>query len=243
LTARPAPPAELERILGYRFKKPELLLTALTHKSFVNEQSQVDAAATGPVVDDNERLEFLGDAVLELFVSELLYRREPDWEEGKLTRMRSRIVNTEALARFASGLGLGSYLRLGRGEEKQAGRRRPALLADALEALLAALYLDGGRQVLSRLVEDLADRALSLSDDHKSALQERLQEVCGRPPVYELIERQGADHCPLFKVEVRDSQGRKLGVGSGTSRKKAEQAAAAAALEKLAGVGDCQSRG
>jgi ribonuclease-3 len=233
LTSRPVPPAELERILGYRFKKSELLLTALTHKSFVNEQSQSGTMATGPVVSDNERLEFLGDAVLELLVSELLYRREPDWEEGMLTRMRSRIVNTDALARFASDLGLGSYLRLGRGEEKQAGRRRPALLADALEALLAALYLDGGRQVLMRLVERLVDQALTLSDDHKSALQERLQEACGKPPVYELLERRGTDHRPHFKVEVRDSRGRRLGVGRGSSRKKAEQAAAAAALEKL----------
>ncbi len=235
MTTRPAPPAELERILGYRFNDPELLLTALTHKSFVNEQTPAGAAAAGGAACDNERLEFLGDAVLELLVSELLYRREPDWEEGKLTRMRSRIVNTGSLARFASGLGLGSYLRLGRGEEKQAGRRRPALLADAFEALLAALYLDGGEQVLSRLVEKLADQALALSEDYKSALQEQLQEVCGKPPVYEVIERRGVDHRPLFRVEVRDSQGRKLGVGSGSSRKKAEQAAAAAALEKLAG--------
>ncbi len=220
----------LEKLLGYSFQQPEFLLQALTHKSYVNENPPAAApAAGGP--GDNERLEFLGDAVLELKVSEMLYARFPDKPEGELSRMRSRIVNTSALARFSESLGLGAFLRLGRGELRQGGRRRVSLLADTFEALLAALYLDGGGESVDKLVRDLVGRELeSTWTDHKSQLQEYLQEVCGRPPVYKLVERRGADHQPLFFIEVYDSSGRRLGRGQGPSRKIAEQKAASEAL-------------
>ena len=223
--------ARLEAALDYRFRDPELLLQALTHKSFVNEQACGTPAAASARAH-NERLEFLGDAVLELKVSELLYRREPEWDEGDLTRMRSRVVNTGSLAAFAGQLGLGDFLRLGRGEEKQGGRRRPALLADAFEALVAALYLDGGEPVVEALVRDLV-AASRRSADHKSELQERLQALSGKPPRYRLVSRQGADHRPRFEIEVSTADGRVLGIGRGASRKSAEQAAAAAALKEF----------
>ena len=221
--------------MGYRFRDQELLLKALTHKSFVNEQGAAGGGPASPQAH-NERLEFLGDAVLELAVSDLLYRREPDWEEGDLTRMRSRVVNARSLAAFALKLKLGDFLRLGRGEEKQGGRQRPALLADAFEALVAALFLDGGKNVVEKLVVELV-AACQRSSDYKSELQEYLQAAGGTPPVYRLIRREGADHRPLFEVEVGDGRGRVLGIGRGASRKKAEQAAAAAALRKLRPAG------
>lgn len=220
----------LEEILGYSFRNRELLLQALTHKSYVNENRHKGAAG-GDLVD-NERLEFLGDAVLELLVSEIIYAQYPDKPEGELSRIRSQIVNTEALARFAGKLGLGNFLRLGRGEERQGGRRRTSLLADAFEALLAALYLDGAAEILQGLIEEHMTRELASSwTDYKSQLQEKLQVEYGRPPVYELVARQGADHQPLFFVEVRDEHGHLLGAGSGSSRKSAEQRAAGDALQ------------
>ncbi len=227
----PFPPARLEAALGYAFRDPDLLLRALTHKSFVNELG-APAAPASSCRAHNERLEFLGDAVLELKVSELLFRRQPEWDEGGLTRMRSRVVNTRSLAAFADRLQLGRYLRLGRGEEKQGGRRRPGLLADAFEALAAALYLDGAGVVVEGLVGELV-ASCGRAADHKSELQERLQADHGSPPVYRLVKRQGADHRPLFEVEVCDGGGRVLGTGRGSSRKSAEQAAAAAALVKI----------
>ena len=222
----------LEEILGYSFQGRDLLLQALTHKSYVNENRHKDESGGGLL--DNERLEFLGDAVLELLVSEILYGQYPTKPEGELSRIRSQIVNTGALARFAGKLGLGNFLRLGRGEEGQGGRQRTSLLADAFEALLAALYLDGATQVLQGLVEELVTRELDSSwIDYKSQLQERLQEKSGRPPVYELVARQGADHQPLFFVKVSDDCGCLLGSGSGPSRKSAEQRAAGNALQAL----------
>ncbi|MCD6534580.1 MAG: ribonuclease III [Deltaproteobacteria bacterium] len=221
----------LEEVLGYTFKDRELLLQALTHKSYVNENRHKDG---GGDLFDNERLEFLGDAVLELQVSETLYARFPAKTEGELSRIRSQIVNTEALASFSGKLGLGNFLRLGRGEGKHGGRQRTSLLADAFEALLAALYLDGAAAVVQDLVKELLNRELATSRiDYKSQLQERLQEEGGSLPVYELVARQGADHQPLFFIEVRNECGSLLGSGSGPSRKNAEQRAAGDALQKL----------
>ncbi|MEA3333914.1 MAG: ribonuclease III [Pseudomonadota bacterium] len=226
---------ELEEVLGYSFQDRELLLQALTHKSYVNENRHKDG---GGDLLDNERLEFLGDAVLELMVSEALYAQFPAKPEGELSRMRSQIVNTEALARFSAKMVLGNFLRLGRGEGKQGGRQRTSLLADAFEALLAALYLDGATAVLQGLVKELVTRELSsLRVDYKSQLQERLQEEGGTLPVYELVARQGADHQPLFFIEVRNGCGFLLGSGSGSSRKNAEQCAAGDALQKLEDTG------
>ena len=225
----------LEEILGYTFQDRELLLQTLTHKSYVNENRHKGG---GGDLLDNERLEFLGDAVLELMVSETLYAQFPAKPEGELSRMRSQIVNTEALARFSGKLGLGNFLRLGRGEGKSGGRQRTSLLADAFEALLAALYLDGATAVLQGLVKELVSRELASSRvDYKSQLQERLQEEGGTLPVYELVARQGADHQPLFFIEVRNGCGSLLGSGSGPSRKNAEQRAAGDALQKLQNSG------
>ncbi len=222
----------LEEILGYSFTKPDLLLQALTHKSFVNENRRKQK--DGEALRDNERLEFLGDAVLELRVSERLYLRFPHKSEGELSKLRSKIVNTRALARFSEKLGLGEFMRLGCGEARQGGRRRISLLADAFEALLAALYLDGAEKVVAGLVEELLETELAAKiADYKSRLQEYLQERRGRPPVYELIERRGADHEPLFSVEVYDDAGNRLGGGCGSSRKLAEQEAAGNALKSL----------
>ncbi len=222
---------ELEEVLNYAFRDRELLLQSLTHKSYVNENRHREAV-DGNLVD-NERLEFLGDAVLELRVSEVLYAQYPDKPEGELSRARSQIVNTEALARFSTKLGLGNYLRLGRGEEVQGGRQRTSLLADAFEALLAALYLDGAGECLQGLVVNLVSREMAASRvDCKSQLQEKLQELSGQPPVYQLLERQGADHKPLFFVEVQDGSGRILGSGRGSSLKIAEQSAAGDALQR-----------
>lgn len=222
----------LEEVLGYTFTEPELLLQALTHKSFVNENRH-RRNETG-VLLDNERLEFLGDAVLELRVSERLYARFPYKPEGELSQIRSQIVNTQALARFSERLGLGEFLRLGRGEARQGGRGRVSLLANAFEALLAALYLDGATKIVQNLIEELLESELtSAFSDYKSQLQECLQEQSGQPPVYELTGRSGADHQPLFFIEVYDATGRRLGAGSGSSRKAAERKAAADALKAL----------
>jgi len=225
-------PSAIEEILNYSFINTELLLQALTHKSFVNENRHKWGKAE--VLLDNERLEFLGDAVLELRVSERLYVRFPDKPEGELSRIRSQIVNTQALARFAERLGLGEFLRLGRGEVRQGGRQRISLLADTFEALLAALYLDGAEKVVQNLIDELLESELASScSDYKSELQEHLQEQGGPPPVYELTGRCGADHQPLFFIEVRDASGCRLGAGSGSSRKAAEQKAAADALKAM----------
>lgn len=222
----------IEEVLGYSFREPDLLLQAMTHKSYVNENLQKGGSAGS--LGDNERLEFLGDAVLELRVSEIIYVKFPRKPEGELSQLRSQIVNTKALARFSEKLGLGEFLRLGRGESRQGGRQRVSLLADTFEALLAAVYLDGGVKVVQSLVEQLVACELSSTwTDHKSELQERLQEQFGKPPVYELVGRRGADHQPLFFVEVRDGTGQLLGAGSGPSRKAAEQNAASDALQSL----------
>lgn len=223
---------DLEEVVKYSFTKPELLSQALTHKSFVNENRH--KLGDTEVLLDNERLEFLGDAVLELRVSECLYARFPDKPEGELSRMRSQIVNTQALARFAERLGLGKFLRLGRGEVRQGGRQRISLLADTFEALLAALYLDGAEKIVQHLIDELLESELATScSDYKSELQERLQGNGGPPPVYELTGRSGADHQPLFFVEVHAAAGYRLGAGSGSSRKAAEQKAAADALKAM----------
>ncbi len=220
---------ELEAVLGYSFQNRELLLQALTHKSYVNENRHREKNSGNLV--DNERLEFLGDAVLELRVSEILYDQYPGKPEGELSRARSQIVNTGALARFSARFGLGKYLRLGRGEDVQGGRQRTSLLADTFEALLAALYLDGAAEILQSLVVDLVTLEMAtLRVDYKSQLQEKLQSEVGQPPVYQLVERRGTDHKPVFFVEVYDDCGRIIGSGSGPSLKIAEQSAAGDAL-------------
>ena len=230
----------LQERLGYGFVRPELLERALTHRSALGEAR--GGGASGTVegeTEDNERLEFLGDAVLALLASENLYELFPGWSEGQLSRSRARLVNAQSLQAAARRLELGRHLRLGRGEEKTGGREKGALLADAYEAVIGAIYLDGGlnaaRSFLRRtLLEDaLEKRGERLAEsDHKSALQEFLQGR-GRPPAeYRLAGESGPDHRKKFQVEVW-VDGECLAAGQGSTKKEAEQQAADRALERL----------
>jgi ribonuclease-3 len=227
--------------LGYPFRDPHLLDRALTHSSAVPELRAArgeDIAFTGSVVQDNERLEFLGDAVLELLTSEYLLLNYPEWTEGQLSKSRARIVNAHSLEIAARGLHLGEHLRLGRGEEKTGGRDKPALLADAFEAIVAAMYLDGGlspaRDLLKRTVfeQALGDGERISESDRKSALQEFLQAKGDQPAEYRLAGETGPDHQKTFRVEVW-VKGEFMSSAEGTTKKDAEQKAARSALDKL----------
>jgi len=219
---------QLQQDLGYTFVTPDLPLQALTHKSFSNEQRGNDDL-------HNERLEFLGDAVLELAVSDLIYRTYPDISEGGLTRIRAEVVCEKGLDRIARRLNLGSGLRLGRGEEKCGGRAKASLLSDALEALIGAVFLEGGfaaacdlvRKIFSQDLEESAN--IRYGTDYKTALQENLQARFGRLPEYQLIKVDGPDHGRVFTIQV-SFDGRELGCGEGSSKKQAEQNAASEAL-------------
>lgn len=226
--------AELETLLGYRFALPEHLERALTHRSFSQEAGQGGA--------DNERLEFLGDAIVGFVCSEYLVERFPQWKEGQLSKGRARLVSRPSLAAAARRLNLHRYLLLSRGEEKTGGRQKQALLADVYEALAAAIYVDGGlapaadfirRTVLEPAVREQA--AVLGQSDHKSALQEWLQ-ARGRPPAeYRTVGESGPDHRKTFRVAVY-VDGRELAASEGPSKKQAEQAAARDALEQLCAV-------
>jgi ribonuclease III len=227
--------------LGYAFRDPVLLDRALTHSSAVPELRTArgeDIAFSGSIVQDNERLEFLGDAVLELLTSEYLLLNYPEWTEGQLSKSRARIVNAHSLEIAARGLHLGEYLRLGRGEEKTGGRDKPALLADAFEAIVAAMYLDGGlspaRELLRRTVfeQALEDGDRISESDRKSALQEFLQAKGDQPAEYRLAGETGPDHQKTFRVEVW-VRGEFMSSAEGTTKKEAEQKAARSALDKL----------
>jgi ribonuclease-3 len=229
--------AELESILGHQFRDPRWLRQALMHSSRIPERSADDPA------ESNEKLEFLGDAVLELVVSEELVREFPDWSEGQLSKSRARLVNAAAISLSAQRLGLGKYLRLGRGEEKTGGRTKPALLADAYEALIAAIYLDGGFEAARAFVRrSLVEGAIRYEaerlghTDHKSALQEFLQSRGLTPGTYHVISESGPDHQKTFRVEVRIA-GQVTAIGSGRTKKEAEQSAAVAALIQLGAEG------
>jgi ribonuclease-3 len=236
---------QLEGRLGYRFAKPDLLERALTHSSAIPELRANHAAESlqkptpGLLPQDNEQLEFLGDAVLDMLASEYLLEAFPDWSEGQLSKSRARLVNARALELAARRLRLGDDLRLGRGEEKTGGRDKPALLADALEAVIAAIYLDGGleaaRQVLRRGLFELAleERGERIADsDRKSALQEFLQGR-GQPPAeYRLAGESGPDHQIKFEIQVWVG-GECMASGEGSTKKEAEQRAAHTALERL----------
>lgn len=232
---------ELEAGLGYHFRQPDLLRRALTHRSATASAAASAAgdASAGNSNEDNERLEFLGDAVLGLLASEYLLTVFPEWSEGQLSRSRARIVNARSLGSAARRLHLGEYLYLGRGEEKTGGREKPAMLADAFEAVVGAIYLDGGlepvRQFLRRGLFDstVGERPERLAEsDFKSGLQEFLQGR-GRPPAdYRVVAESGPDHRKLFSVEVW-IEGRRLADGEGSSKKEAEQEAARRALGQL----------
>jgi ribonuclease III len=232
---------QLQERLGYRFRDPSLLATALTHSSAIPELRAAAESAGGnsQEIRDNERLEFLGDAVLDLLASEYLVGKFPNWSEGQLSRSRAYMVNAQALVEAARRLGIGEFLRLGRGEEKTGGREKGAIIADALEAIVGAVFLDSGiesaRDFLRRLLFEFAleGGGAHLADsDRKSALQEFLQGR-GRPPAeYRLAREEGPDHHKQFHIEVW-SVGECLASGEGSTKKEAEQKAARVALERL----------
>jgi ribonuclease-3 len=220
--------------LGYRFTDDALLTLALTHRSW---------CAENPGTDSNERLEFLGDAVLGLAVTEFLYHRHPDRPEGELAPMRAAVVNRTSLARAARSIDLGRALRLGRGEEHAGGRDKPSILADAIEAVFGAVYLDGGydpaREVVERVMGKLivASELLEGTGDFKTSLQELVAaRHPGEMPEYHVVGS-GPDHAKEFRAEVR-LLGRLWGEGRGRSKKEAEQAAAGAAYAALADDAD-----
>ena len=232
---------ELEERLGHHFLKPELLQRALTHSSAIPElrAGHAGEAAADSAVQNNEQLEFLGDAVLDMLASEYLLALFPGWSEGQLSKSRARLVNAHSLELAARRLRLGEHLRLGRGEEKTGGRDKPALLADAFEAVLAAIYIDAGlpaaREVLRRVLFEQAveERGERIADsDRKSALQEFLQGR-GQPPAeYRLAGQSGPDHQKMFRIEVWVG-GACLASAEGSTKKEAEQRAAHSALERL----------
>jgi ribonuclease III len=216
--------ADLERTLGYNFKRSELLVTALTHPS----------AATG-VEAHYERLEFLGDAVLDLAIADLLMHRFPEAKEGALSKERASIVNGRTLALKAGEIGLGPKLRLGKGEEKSGGRDKTSILAAAFEAVIGAIFIDGGLTPAQLVVEKLFVDDIggpSAERDYKTELQEIAYRRFRSQPVYELVSARGPDHAKRFTTRIRIG-GRELGVGEGGSKKQSEQAAARAALSAI----------
>lgn len=220
---------ELEKKLGYTFKNPAYLTTALTHSSYANENKREGEC--------NERLEFLGDAVLGLIVARYLYAKTPAMPEGKMTRLRADLVCERNLDVVASKLDLGSFLRLGKGEEQGGGRTRPSIIADAVEATLAAIFLDGGMGEAEKFVNKFIISAYeagenALDRDYKTDLQELVQRKSGQVLSYTLVGEAGPDHAKTFTIAVL-LNGEELGTGTGRTKKTAEQLAAKSALERL----------
>jgi ribonuclease-3 len=222
---------ELQARIGYRFTDRGLLEHALTHKSRAAEDLSGGVA-------DNESLEFLGDAVLGLVVAETLFHQYPQYTEGQKSKVKAAVVSTQSLARRAETIQLGDHLILGRGEEKTGGRFKQALLADGYEALIAAIYLDGGLEAAGTFLrsefKDVIDSGIAqtVAPDHKSALQERVQALGHALPEYRVSGSDGPDHRKTFTIEVVVN-GEVLGVATGRAKKEAEQEAARLALEKL----------
>ena len=220
----------LEERLGYSFRNRALIETALTHSSYANENR-----ASGIVC--NERLEFLGDSVLGVTVADFLYRHFPDMPEGRMTRLRAELVCEQSLHRVALELHLGDYLRLGKGEEHNGGRKRASILSDAVEAVIAAMYLDAGMETAAGfihrcLLDDVRAIETPTFTDYKTSLQELVQRHSGQVLSYELVGEEGPDHAKTFRVQVC-LNGDPIGRGTGRTKKEAEQAAAANALEAL----------
>jgi len=244
-----APIGELEAALGHKFRVPDLLERALTHRSLAKEQAAREPAANNGMVGDNERLEFLGDAVLGLVVAEALFGVHPDWQEGELTRVRAQLVSRLHMAQVAEAISLGKYLRLSRGEDKSGLRRRTTVLSNTMEAVIGALFLDGGLEpvrafarlnILAEAAEQLAAelRSGAALGNYKSALQELLQAEHAGTPVYRVKNESGPGHRKRFLVELRlkmnaGEPGKPLARGMGTTKKHAEQDAARRALERL----------
>ena len=227
---KPNPYRELEKRLGYKFGERELLEMALMHRSYRYEAKDVAA--------DNQRLEFLGDAVAGFLAAAHLYRMNRDGDEGTLTELRSRVTSGKALASVAREIGLGEFIRLGKGEERAGGREREALLADGLEAVIGAAYLDGGVKAAEKIVAKLLIPLLGATpqeeweENPKGKLQELSQRLYGRGPEYRCVSEVGPAHQKHFVVEAIVG-GAKLGVGEGASKRAAETIAAEAAVRKL----------
>jgi len=224
---------DLETRLGYQFKNADLVRAALTHRSYVHETVR-------HARESYERLEFLGDALLGFVVSDLLVRDDPDCSEGVLTRRKQLVVRTATLADAAGRIGLGDALRLGRGEQASGGRSKPSLLADVFEAMIGAIYQDGGLRPARAFVRRhlkpslaAARSALVVEEDYKTRLQELIQARLRVTPTYRIVSTEGPAHARRFGAEVRVGE-RSLGSGEGRSRKAAEQAAARVAISSLA---------
>lgn len=221
----------LQKKLSYNFKNIDILREALTHKSFVNENPDLK-------LNDNERLEFLGDAVLDLVISTYLLKNFPHFQEGELSKLKSLVVNESSLSRIAAGMDIGQHLFLGRGEEQTGGRKKDSLLANALEAIIAAIYLDGGldaaddfiRMTFTEDIMVIAREGISL--DYKTDLQEYCQARGLSLPVYKVVRESGPDHKKTFEIELL-IDGELYGIGTGRSKKEAEQKAAEGALKNL----------
>ena len=218
--------AEFESVIGYEFKDKELLKIALTHSSYANENKM-------PV--NNERLEFLGDSVLGFVTAEYLFSEFKGRPEGELTKLRAAVVCEKSLFRFAEKISLGQYIFMGKGEEHSGGRNRPSIVSDAFEAVIAAMYIDGGfdavRPYILGFIKDAVKREASFKDN-KSLLQEEIQKNKGNTLVYEEIGESGPDHEKVFSFVVK-LNGKVIGEGQGKTKKEAEQAAAGDALLKL----------
>lgn len=222
---------ELQKKIDYFFSDPSLLKQALTHKSFANERKDDS-------IQDNERFEFLGDAVLELSITHILMERFKELSEGKLSKLRAAIVNKDSLSAIAKKFDLDTYILLGRGEEAGGGRTKRSILANVYEAIIAAVYYDGGFQRafviiekhFSGLIQEVQEKGLS--KDYKSRLQEYSQSIFGMPPEYVLTSAEGPDHEKVFKVEVLIN-GTSYETGTGRNKKAAEQEAARKTLKRL----------
>lgn len=222
---------KLEAKIGYSFKNKKFLETALTHSSYANEKHAGDSCQS------YERQEFLGDSVLGLVTAEFLYAHEPMLPEGRMTRLRAELVCEASLHKTALNLGLGEYMRLGKGEANTGGRERPSILADMVEAIIAAIYLDSGMDEARRFVMKNVLNGVEISEqrrsaDYKTQLQELVQRKSNQTIAYELVNESGPDHNKLFEFEVKIN-GVASGRGTGRTKKEAEQMAARKALEAM----------
>lgn len=221
---------KLEKKIAYSFKDSSLLQTALTHSSYANERH-------GAQSESYERLEFLGDSILGLVTADFLYKLQPSLPEGRMTRLRAELVCEVSLHEVAQGLGLGAYMRLGRGEERSGGRERPSIMADMVEAVIAAIYLDGGldearRFIMEKILSSARIDEVGSGGDYKTALQELVQQKSNQTISYEMLGQYGPDHNKMFEFRVLIN-GRAAGDGRGRTKKEAEQMAAKEAMESL----------
>ena len=227
---------DLEKLLGYTFRNQDLLLRALTHRSFVNEHE-------AERLHNNESLEFLGDSVLGFLISARIFQRYPELTEGELSKIKAYLVSAANLVRLAEAIRLGEFVRLSRGEEKTGGRMKRAIAVDAFEAIIGAIYLDGGVDAASEFVERQVETFFEGQDftqltygDFKSALQEQLHNLGGPEPVYRVVDEIGPDHKKTFVVQVV-VRGEVIAESSGRTKKEAQQSAARLALENLKNIG------